>query len=393
MLNRRFLFVQAAGDMYLFGTAVALLGSILLPLSHRFNLDPAHAGNLFLTMDAGVLLSCVSAGVLIDRIGSRPILLACLILLGTGLWGLAIAPSFRIAGVCVFLIGMGGGGINTGVNTLISGAFGSNRKSALNGLAVFFGSGAIVLSFAVGTVNRAWTTCLQVIGILAWIWAGLALLGKFPATPDDRGFSASELVRTLRDPFLIALALLILCQMGNEVTISGWISTFLSREIGTSQRAATYVLTGFWTAIVLGRVISATLLRWAQASYLVAACGLGATVATCVLLTSTTLIVGAIATFFLGLCYATILPTTLAMVGDQVSRYAGSVFGALLAIGLIGSMTFPWITGHVARSFGFRAGLVVPLAGAVVITLVEISLMRKKYREVLLPTSESTANL
>jgi MFS family permease len=110
-------------------------------------------------------------------------------------------------------------------------------------------------------------------------------------------------------------------------------------------------------------------------------------------LTSTTLITGAIATFFLGLCYATILPTTLAMVGDQFSRYAGTVFGVLLAIGLIGSMMFPWITGHIARSFGLRAGLAVPLIGAVVITLVEFSLMRKKPPELLSEAAESTVKL
>jgi fucose permease len=391
MLNRRFLFVQAAGDMYLFGTALALLGAVLLPLSHRFQLDPAHSGNLFLTMDAGVLLACLSGGLLLDRIGIRPVLLTALLLLGGGLWGLAIAPSIQIATVCVFTIGMAGGGINTSVNTLISRAFESNRKSALNGLAIFFGCGAIVLSSLIGTLRDAWTTCLQVIAVLAWIWAAIAWLGKFPfpAASENRGFSSREILRMLRDPFLIAMAVLILCQMGNEVTIGGWITTFLSRELGASTRAATLVLSGYWCAIVLGRLISATLLRWTQASYLVAACGLGATIATFVLLTSGTFISGAVAAFFLGLCYSTILPTTLAMVGDQFSRYSGTVFGTLLAIGLMGSMTFPWITGHVARSFGLRLGLVVPLIGAVVITLVEFSLMRKKPSELLSQASES----
>jgi fucose permease len=379
--------------MYLFGTAVSCLGAILLPLSQRFGLDPARGGNLFLTMDAGVLLACVTSGLLLDRIGIRPILLFSLLLLGGGLWGIAVAPSIQIARAFIFIVGMAGGGINTGVNTLISGAFGSNRKSALNALAIFFGCGAIVLSSAIGTVIRAWAICLQAIGVVAWIWAGIALLGTFPAAREDRDFSAGELLRTLRDPFLIALAVLILCQMGNEVTIGGWISTFLSREVGASHRAATLVLSGFWIAIVLGRLISATLLRWAQASHVVTVCGVGATVATFILLISTTFITGAVATFFLGLCYATILPTTLAMVGDRFSQYAGTIFGTLLAIGLVGSMSFPWITGHVARSFGFRAGFAVPLIGAVVITVVEFSLMRNTPARLLSQAAKSTAEL
>jgi hypothetical protein len=55
----------------------------------------------------------------------------------------------------------------------------------------------------------------------------------------------------------------------------------------------------------------------------------------------------------------------LAIAGDRYHRFAGTVFGLLFSIGALGNMSFPWAVGHISQAAGVRWGMVVPLAGAI----------------------------
>ena len=70
-----------------------------------------------------------------------------------------------------------------------------------------------------------------------------------------------------------------------------------------------------------------------------------------------------------GLACASIYPTMLAIAGDRYRSFAGTVFGVLFAVGLSGGMVFPWSIGHLSQSFGFRAGMAMPVLGAAMICL------------------------
>jgi MFS family permease len=67
----------------------------------------------------------------------------------------------------------------------------------------------------------------------------------------------------------------------------------------------------------------------------------------------------------LGLSYAGIFPTVLAIAGDDYRKMAGTVFGLLFAIALVGGMTFPWAVGEISQYSGIRMGMAVPLLGAI----------------------------
>jgi fucose permease len=86
-----------------------------------------------------------------------------------------------------------------------------------------------------------------------------------------------------------------------------------------------------------------------------------------VLLTARSLSLLFAGTALLGLSYGPIFPTTLAIAGDRYSQRAGTVFGLLFSIALIGGMTFPWVVGQVSQRISVRAGMIVPALGAVAI--------------------------
>jgi fucose permease len=150
----------------------------------------------------------------------------------------------------------------------------------------------------------------------------------------------------------------------------------VAKETGASVRFATLALTGYWAAMMLGRLLSARLLRYVRDANLVIASGALAALATGLLLAARSPGAAAGAVALIGFAYAAIYPTTLGMAGDRFPRFLGTVFGVLFSIALIGGMSFPWAAGHLAQASGFRAGLALPLLGATGVALLGLVILR-----------------
>lgn len=375
-MERRKFLALAAAAIFLFGMVMALLGAVILPLSQRLQLDSARAGDLFLALNAGIFFALAVSGAALDRFGTKPVFVVCTLLLAAGLFGLARAGDWTTAAVSGFLIGLAGGGLNVGSNCLVSDAYAQDRGPALNLLGIFFGFGAVLLPFAIGMITSAWILFLYLCAAMAVGCAAVCLLVPFPPASEARGFSLSEVTRVLRNRDVLLFAAILFCQSGNEFTMGGWISSFLTRETGATDRAATLALAGYWAAMMLGRLGSAALLRRISSATLVVICGASAAAATGLLLVSQSFLAGMTAVILIGFSYSAIYPTTLGMVGDRFPRFAGTVFGVLFSLALIGGMMFPWLAGHMAASLGFRAGLALPLLSAATLTVLVLTGLR-----------------
>ena len=121
--------------------------------------------------------------------------------------------------------------------------------------------------------------------------------------------------------------------------------------------------------MMAGRLLAARLLGRVKKSHVVLASAVGAAAGSALLLAASSLALVAAGVAIIGLSYASVYPTSLAMVGDRYRERTGAVFGALFSIALIGGMLFPWGIGRIGQAAGVRYGMVLPLAGALMIAL------------------------
>jgi fucose permease len=126
---------------------------------------------------------------------------------------------------------------------------------------------------------------------------------------------------------------------------------------------------------MLGRMLAASLLRAVGKIQVVLGCAVIALTGSIVLLQARSLQTLVVGVVLIGLSYGPIFPTTLAIAGDRYSKDAGTVFGLLFSIALIGGMTFPWGVGQVSEHLTVRTGMLVPLLGAVGICGLSVWLM------------------
>jgi fucose permease len=166
-------------------------------------------------------------------------------------------------------------------------------------------------------------------------------------------------------------AALLFCESGNEASIGGWTSTYVGMMGGT-PRIATWILTGYWAALMAARLLTAWAQKHVRPARLVMWSGIGSAIGCAVLIASQSIPVMAVGAALVGFSFAAVYPATLAMAADRYEQRAGTVFGLLFSIALVGGMLFPWGVGHISQSVGVRTGMVLPLVGGAVIALLAV---------------------
>lgn len=331
----------------------------------RLEIDLSQQGNLFLLLYFGIFISSFVVGPLIDHVGNKANLVVSSALVVAAMLWFAVAHSFSSAAMAAVLLGLGGGGLNTCTNVLVSDVYGNERGPMLNLLGIFFGIGALCVPLLAATIEGHFTIPQLFVfcAVLAAICAfGDALL-RFPPAKLKQAFSLREVARVAKYDGVLLLALILFLESGNEACIGGWTSTFLN-TIGYSASTATLVLASYWAALMVSRIVAARVLQGVGKSQLVLTAALISLAGCAVLLATRSLILLCAGTALIGLSYGPIFPTTLAIAGDRHSERAGTVFGFLFSIALVGGMLFPWTVGEVSQRLSVRAGMTVPSLGA-----------------------------
>jgi fucose permease len=244
----------------------------------------------------------------------------------------------------------------------------------LNLLSVFYGIGALAVPLIVASLGNMIPVRELLMGCaIAAMLAALAYgLLRFAPASQPREFKIGEYLLVARSPGVLLLGVLLFFQSGNEGAIGGWTSAYLGTR-GASAGTATWVLTCYWAGMIVGRAIAPSFLKRMRKTQLILLSGIGALTGCALLIFTQSVPAAAVAAALIGLSFAPVYPTTLAIAGDRYSENAATVFGVLFAIGLLGGMSVPWAIGQVGNVWGLRAGMHLPLISTAMIGVLAIA--------------------
>ena len=371
---------SAWAGIFVFGIVMAILGAILPSLFERVGFGAGAAGNLFLTMNFAMLATTVFFGPLVDRFGFKSLLAVSAFLVALAFFLLSRAASYGLILAAAVVLGLGGGGLNGGANALTSDLHeGEKRGTALNVLGIFFGFGALSIPFLIGTLRELLgvPTILLIATALGLLPVVIYIVLPFPRAKQAQGFPIKEAARIARSPLLWLCAFILFFQSGNEFTAGGWISTYLQRTHGLGADAAALALAAYWAAIMLGRLLSSRLVRRLRSETLIlgsAALALAAAVLMALAPSGAAAAAGAV---LLGLGFAAIYPTTLAIVGGRFAALTGTAFSVAIAVGLVGGMLAPWLAGRIAEASSLRQGLIILVVNCAMIVVLTLAVTRR----------------
>lgn len=360
-IHRSWLSAAAFAGMFGFGIVMAILGAVLPLLARRIHFDLSQAGELFLAMNAAMLVTAFVVGPSIDRSGHKPPLVIGPLFVAVALGLISAASHFGELVAALLILGIGGGSLNQVTNTLVADIHEDERgkSAALNILGVFFGFGALFIPLSIGSLLRhiglPAILCFSI--VLSLFPVVLSLSFAFPEPRQRKGVSFSEMAAFARRPLVLAFAFLLFFESGNEFIIGGYLTTYLTTKLGASVPAASYLLAAYWGALMLGRVILSRVTLRQSGAPLILTSALAVAGSVAFLLLSPSLPVAAAAVVLLGLSIAAIFPTVLGLAGSSYPNHSGTVFGILMGVALSGGMLLPWAVGKTANVWGIGSGL------------------------------------
>ena len=366
---------SAWAGIFVFGIVMAILGAILPTLFDQIGFGAGAAGNLFLTMNFAMLVTTLFFGPLVDRFGFKALLAVSAFLVATAFLLLSFASTYGLVLGAAVVLGLGGGGLNGGTNALTSDIHESDKRgSALNVLGIFFGFGALSIPFLIGTLR-------DLLGLrnILFLATGLGLIPfllylalRFPKAKQAQGFPIKEAAGIVRSPLLWLCAFILFFQSGNEFTVGGWISTYLQKTFGLGGSISALILAAYWGAIMSGRLFSSRLVRVVRSETLILGSAALALCAAALMALAPSGIAAAAGAVVIGLGFAAIYPTTLAIVGDKFAAFTGTAFSVVIAVGLVGGMLAPWLAGKIAEASSLRQGLLIPVFNCAMIVVLSI---------------------
>ena len=357
------LILSAILAIFVYGLIAPILGA-LLP---TYGLSAGQQGTLAMVQALGLVVASLSAGPVIDVKGSKLALLCGLALIAASLAGAPNAGGYSGLLIVFFVLGLGGGIVVTGANSLVGAVEPGRRGSALNFLNLFFGLGGIVTTFVASESIDPALLCYSIAGL-----ATTALLvnaaTKMPSPSGELGFRLHEVPALLSRPALGLLSLFLFLYVACEVGVWNWLKTYLMTVNFDEKTAGHVVSYGFAFGILVGRVVVSRVLTRVPALTvtLVAAILMALTTYAMLELHSTTAIT--IAVFCAGLSMAPVFPTVLAVVGDTFARGAATAMGIVITCGWIGLAVSSRMIGALAQGNDYhRALLLLPLFSLVMV--------------------------
>lgn len=374
--------VVAFASVFTLGICFSIIGSVKLKLVEVLQIDDAKVGGLISALMFSSLVAVLVIGPLMDQVGYKVIATVGFLVAALCIWLIASARSYNLALLACLLLGIGAMCVNTAGNvlgpTVLFG--GENPPAASNLLNVFFGIGAFITPLIVaGLLNRiGYTPTVSIIGAICFAPIIVALVSIYPEAPP--GFDILESFGLIANPAVLMGGLALFCYIGLEASMAGFITTYLKSHELSDERAGT-ILSGFWISLMIARLIAAGVLGLVDPvrhAVAVPILGLLAVVTLGIMVTARTPGLGILGTLLAGLSFGPIFPTLVGVTFTKTAAIplgiAGSVFGLIFAIGLLGGVTVPIAIGRYSAKLSIRQSLQIAVVVAAALVLIGIIL-------------------
>lgn len=360
------------------GVTMSILGSVKIRLTETLGIDDAQMGKMFSVFNFSNFLFVIVAGILCDVAGFKMVAVVGFLVAFGAIFLFARAANMTMALVACFLLGIGGMFLNSVGNTLLANPQILFEDAAQSGNMgnVFFGIGAFFVPMLTAWLFKKmpYTNAVTVIAAIVLIPVFLAMVATFPV-PQGAGFSFGAAAELITQPQIILTALGLLCYIALEVSMGGWISTYM-KNVGADDAKANMVLSFFWIALLVGRLLTALVIGniiplQEVGAWFVLVLALVAAVVLFSLTKVNSVGMATICMILVGLAFAPIFPTIAGLMFSRTDpALGGTGFGIIFAIGLIGAIFVPAWMGKISAGKDIKASMIVAAGTAVVLIVI-----------------------
>lgn len=342
-------------------------GALIPYLEKHYSIGYAVVSLIFVTNAIGFIGAAPITHALQVRLGRAKMLALAECIMLTAYITLVCTPPFGIVVLSFLLLGLG-----MAFSLALNNVFCANFVNGTTTLGFFHGSygigGTIGPLIATALVSRGyiWSTFYFISLAITALNAFIAYLtfrtfeldnlhpNNLGSAPSTRAPSKSALLHeTLCNKTTILGALFIFAYQGAEVSISGWIISFLISYRHSSPSRVGYVTAGFWGGITIGRFLLSHPAHRIGEKTTVVVLTLGAAAFQILVWRVPNVIGEAVAVSLVGLLLGPVYPCATAVFSHLVRRRLQTICLAVVsALGSSGAAVAPFLTGLLAQAAG-----------------------------------------
>lgn len=357
----------------------AVLGVAWPLMRQTFERDLSNLGYILVASGSGYFISSAFSGRAILRLGVGRILAISTTLVTIGLFTFAVTPSFWSLLLAGFVIGLGSGTVDAGLNFYASEHF---SVTVMNWLHAFFGIGAMVGPFIMASVFAAgggWrlgylivASAIGVMGVIFILTIQRWNNGTDDATADTAPPISVRRILGMPTVWLQIAIFFVMC--GIEASAGSWTATIMAGKFDASESLAGLWTGIFWGAMAVGRIFGVPLSRDLSPARLVQICTWGL-LAGSLLMTrdQVWLFQGGLIVF--GLAMAPMFPTLMSLTPVRfTSQVSLHTIGFQVSAATIGIVTISTLGGVVAQRTTLTAIPWIMVACSVIIIGMDMAL-------------------
>ncbi|WP_039931361.1 MFS transporter [Thermoanaerobacter thermohydrosulfuricus] len=362
--------------MMLIGIVENVKGPLIINIKTFYGVDYTMMG-LFLSVGSfGFILSTFLGGFLADKIGRKSVLISGLILIIAGILGIFAARKFIVFLIFAFVMNMGMGLLEIGINAVASIVFIVNQALMMNLLHFFYGVGAIIspnMTVKLLHINFSWQQVYLTVGVIAFILMLAVLKIKMHGEEKHIARDKIDYIQILSDKRMWLFASMLGFYVASELGIGNWAVTFFSAQYKMDNTISSLYLGLFFATFTFGRLVGGfiierigyikSLLIFSLVSSILIASGMaGRNFAFLI----------SVAGFF----YSIIFPTTIAIVMKEFKQHVTIIIAIILTISSTINMLANFLIGRLNDIFGVFIGFSAILIFMILVVFMSLILAK-----------------
>jgi len=358
----------------LYGIILGSWTSRIPAVKHAIGLSDGQLSVALLAFAAGAIIGMQAVGRLVDRFGSRRVMLPVALVDGGMLLGPAFAPNLPLLVLALLGFGAVHGTLNVAMNANAVEVQRAWQRPIISSFHAVYSIGGFIGSAVGGLFARAGfgpgVTFAAVAGLVvlgvAWSarWAYSPPAGERARSDvgeeEGGGALGSRRERGVPATVLFLGALAFCCLVG-EGAAADWSAVYLHDNLGTSAGFAASAYAAFAVCMTAGRLVGDRLTAALGPVRLVRACGVLASAGLAAGLAVNAPIAGVVGFGCLGAGLSCIVPQVFSTAANLDPARAGEAIARVSSIGFIGFIVGPILIGGAAELVGLPWALGIPV--------------------------------
>ncbi|MEV4131742.1 MFS transporter [Dactylosporangium sp. NPDC049742] len=347
----------------LFGVTLGVWTVRIPAIKRDLGLDDGALSVALLAFAAGAITGMQATGRLVDRFGSRRVMLPVAVAEGLVLILPAYAPGLVTLAAALFVFGAVHGTLNIAMNANaidVQRAWGAPIMSSFHAV---YSIGGFIGASTGGLFAHAGVGPRTTFTAVAGVTVALAAWSAWWALPDGSSTSSRTSPEEARGPVrgVLFLGVLVCCALVGEGAAADWSAVYLRDDLRSSAGFAAAAFAAFSVAMTLTRLVGDRLtarfgpVTVVRASGLLAAVGLG----TALLIAEP--VAGVAGFACLGAGMALIAPQVYSAAGDRNPDAAGRALARVVGLGYLGFLLGPVLIGAASTVTGLPGALAIPV--------------------------------